>query len=153
MEGFLKRSETEIVKSEIAKQIYAVSHLVGSFQLRSGRISNEYFDKYQFEADPILLNAVVRQIDLIFIDADKPSNPEYLAWALKLSRRGSLIIADNVVRNGSVIEANSDDPSVQGVRRFNELLASEPGVSATAIQTVGNKGYDGFAIALVTSDN
>ncbi|MHC5830954.1 MAG: methyltransferase, partial [Nostoc sp.] len=60
---------------------------------------------------------------------------------------------DNVVRNGSVIEANSDDPSVQGVRRFNELLASEPRVSATAIQTVGNKGYDGFAIALVTSDN
>ncbi|MEH1806202.1 O-methyltransferase [Nostoc sp.] len=87
--------------------------------------------------------------DLIFIDADKPSNPEYFAWALKLSRRGSLIIADNVVRNGAVIDANSNDPSVQGVRRFNELLASEPRVSATAIQTVGSKGYDGFAIAIV----
>ncbi|MEH1921252.1 O-methyltransferase [Nostoc sp.] len=87
--------------------------------------------------------------DLIFIDADKPNNPEYFAWALKLSRRGSLIIADNVVRNGAVIDAASSDPSVQGVRRFNELLASEPRVNATAIQTVGSKGYDGFAIAIV----
>ncbi len=90
--------------------------------------------------------------DLIFIDADKPSNPEYFAWALKLSRRGSLIIADNVVRNGAVIDAASNDASVQGVRRFNELLASEPRVNATAIQTVGSKGYDGFAIAIVIAD-
>ncbi|MEH2064132.1 MAG: O-methyltransferase [Nostoc sp.] len=88
--------------------------------------------------------------DLIFIDADKPSNPDYLAWALKLSRRGSLIIADNVVRDGAVVNAASDDPSVQGVRRFNELLAAQGRVSATAIQTVGSKGYDGFALALVT---
>ena len=88
--------------------------------------------------------------DLIFIDADKPSNPDYLAWALELSRRGSLIIVDNVVRNGAVVDAASRDPSVQGVRRMNELLAAEPRVSATAIQTVGSKGYDGFAIALVT---
>ncbi|MEH1909120.1 MAG: O-methyltransferase [Nostoc sp.] len=90
--------------------------------------------------------------DLIFIDADKPNNPHYFAWALKLSRRGSLIIADNVVRNGAVIDQSSSDPSVQGVRRFNELLASEPRVCATAIQTVGSKGYDGFAIAIVTTD-
>ncbi|MEH2410565.1 O-methyltransferase [Nostoc sp.] len=90
--------------------------------------------------------------DLIFIDADKPNNPHYFAWALKLSRRGSLIIADNVVRNGAVIDQSSNDPSVQGVRRFNELLASETRVSATAIQTVGSKGYDGFAIAIVTTD-
>ncbi|MCW5317166.1 methyltransferase [Nostoc sp. KVJ3] len=90
--------------------------------------------------------------DLIFIDADKPNNPDYFRWALKLSRRGSLIIADNVVRNGAVVDATSSDPSVQGVRRFNELLASEPRVSATAIQTVGSKGYDGFAIAIVTVD-
>ncbi len=90
--------------------------------------------------------------DLIFIDADKPSNPDYLAWALKLSCRGSLIIADNVVRDGAVIEANSRDPKVQGVRRFSEMLGSEPRVEATAIQTVGSKGYDGFAIALVTSE-
>ncbi|MEH1965805.1 O-methyltransferase [Nostoc sp.] len=90
--------------------------------------------------------------DLIFIDADKPSNPDYLAWALKLCRRGSLIIADNVVRDGEVVNAASEDPSVQGVRRFNELLATERRVSATAIQTVGSKGYDGFALALVTTD-
>ncbi|OUL34050.1 methyltransferase [Nostoc sp. T09] len=91
--------------------------------------------------------------DLIFIDADKPNNPDYLAWGLKLSRRGSLIIADNVVRNGAVVDAISSDSSVQGIRRFNELLAAEPRVSATEIQTVGSKGYDGFAIALVTSDS
>jgi predicted O-methyltransferase YrrM len=87
--------------------------------------------------------------DLIFIDADKPSNPEYLRWALKLSRVGTLIIADNVVRNGAVIETNSSDPNVIGVRRFTELLGAEPRVSATAVQTVGSKGYDGFVIALV----
>jgi predicted O-methyltransferase YrrM len=90
--------------------------------------------------------------DLIFIDADKPNNPDYFAWVLELSRRGSLIIADNVVRNGAVVDAASRDPSVQGVRRFNELVAAEPRVSATTIQTVGSKGYDGFAIALVTAD-
>ncbi len=84
--------------------------------------------------------------DLIFIDADKPNNPEYLRWALKLSRRGTVIVADNVVRDGAVIDDESSDPSVDGVRRFNELLAAEARVSATAIQTVGSKGYDGFAI-------
>ena len=82
--------------------------------------------------------------DLIFIDADKPSNPEYFVWALKLSRKGTLIIADNVVRDGAVIIADGDDPSVVGIRRFNELVAAEPRVTATAIQTVGSKGYDGF---------
>jgi predicted O-methyltransferase YrrM len=91
--------------------------------------------------------------DLIFIDADKPGYPEYLPWALELSRRGSVIIADNVVRDGAVADEASGDPRVQGVRRFNELLAAEPGVTATLIQTVGSKGYDGFAIALVTADS
>jgi predicted O-methyltransferase YrrM len=90
--------------------------------------------------------------DLVFIDADKESYPEYLAWALKLTRRGSLIVADNVVRGGAVADPASADPRVRGVRRFNELLAAEPRVSATAIQTVGGKGYDGFALALVTAD-
>ena len=89
--------------------------------------------------------------DLVFIDADKRSNPEYLAWALELSRPGSLIVADNVVRQGAVADAGSADPSVRGVRRFVELLAAEPCVSATVIQTVGSKGYDGFAIALVVA--
>jgi predicted O-methyltransferase YrrM len=90
--------------------------------------------------------------DLIFIDADKPSYPDYFHWSLKLSRPGTLIVADNVVRNGAVIDPASADESVQGVRRFNELLAGEPRVSATAIQTVGSKGYDGFALAVVAND-
>jgi predicted O-methyltransferase YrrM len=90
--------------------------------------------------------------DLIFIDADKPGYPDYLAWALKLSRRGGLIIADNIVRNGEVADSASTDPGVQGIRRFIEMLAAEPRVSATAIQTVGSKGYDGFAMAVVISD-
>jgi len=90
--------------------------------------------------------------DLVFIDADKPSNPDYFAWALKLSHRGSLIIVDNVVRNGAVIDDANRDADIQGVRRLYEALAAEPRVSATAIQTVGSKGYDGFAIALVTAD-
>ncbi|WP_437819122.1 O-methyltransferase [Sorangium sp. So ce1078] len=90
--------------------------------------------------------------DLIFIDADKPSNPDYFAWALKLSRRGSVIVIDNVVRRGAVVDPESADPNVQGVRRLHELLAAERRVSATAIQTVGSKGYDGLAIALVTVD-
>jgi len=89
--------------------------------------------------------------DLIFIDADKSSNPDYFTWALKLSRTGRLIIIDNVVRNGAVIDASSTDPRVIGVRRLNELLASKKRITATAIQTVGSKGYDGFTIALVTS--
>jgi predicted O-methyltransferase YrrM len=90
--------------------------------------------------------------DLIFIDADKPGYPDYFTWALKLSRRGTLIIADNVVRKGAVADPASEDPMVQGVRRFTELVAAEPRVSATAIQTVGSKGYDGLAIALVIAD-
>ncbi len=90
--------------------------------------------------------------DVIFIDADKQSYPVYFTWALKLSHRGSLIIADNVVRNGAMIDGGNSDPGVQGVRRMNELVSAEPRVSATAIQTVGGKGYDGFMIALVTQD-
>jgi predicted O-methyltransferase YrrM len=87
--------------------------------------------------------------DLVFIDADKRSNPEYLDAALGLSRTGTVIVADNVVRAGALADAESDDPSVQGVRRFHELLAAEPRVSAVTTQTVGVKGYDGFTIALV----
>lgn len=87
--------------------------------------------------------------DLIFVDADKPSNPAYLGWALKLSRKGTLIVVDNVVRDGAVIDADSTDPAIQGTRRMFEMLAAEPRVSATALQVVGTKGYDGFAMALV----
>ncbi|MEX1140699.1 MAG: O-methyltransferase [Thermoleophilaceae bacterium] len=88
--------------------------------------------------------------DLIFIDADKPNNPGYLRGALELSRPGTAIVADNVVREGAVVEVDSDDPRVQGVRAFHELLAADPRIDATTIQTVGAKGYDGFTLALVT---
>jgi predicted O-methyltransferase YrrM len=90
--------------------------------------------------------------DLIFIDADKARIPEYFTLALQLSRRGSLIIVDNVVRSGAVIDAASADPDIQGIRRFNAMLAVEPRVSATALQTVGSKGHDGFAFVLVIAD-
>jgi predicted O-methyltransferase YrrM len=87
--------------------------------------------------------------DFIFIDADKENIPEYFTWSLKLARPGSMIIVDNVIRDGEVVNARSKDPSVKGVRRFNEMLKSETRVSATSIQTVGVKGYDGFTLALV----
>ena len=90
--------------------------------------------------------------DFVFIDADKANTPDYFTWALKLTRRGSVIIVDNVIRKGAVIDENSTDENVQGVRKFNTLLAAEPRVKATTIQTVGSKGYDGLAIALVVSD-
>lgn len=88
--------------------------------------------------------------DFIFIDADKPNNPAYFSWALQLSRTDTVIVVDNVVRKGAVIDASSEDPRVQGTRRFMESLAGEDRVSATALQTVGSKGYDGFVIAVVT---
>ena len=88
--------------------------------------------------------------DFIFIDADKPSYPEYLTWALTLSAPGSLIVADNVVRDGDIVNAGSDDPRVRAMRRFLRQLAGDPRVTATVIQTVGSKGYDGFALAIVT---
>jgi len=87
--------------------------------------------------------------DFIFIDADKPNNPHYLKWALELANAGALIIADNVVRNGEVIDDKSEDERVQGVRQFMELLQQNPRIEATAIQTVGIKGYDGFVLATV----
>jgi predicted O-methyltransferase YrrM len=89
--------------------------------------------------------------DLTFIHADKQNNAEYFRWALKLSRPGSLIVVDNVVREGAVVDADSRNAAVLGVRRLYELMAKEPRVAATAIQTVGVKGYDGFAIAQVLS--
>ena len=90
-----------------------------------------------------------KPFDLIFIDADKPSYPKYLKLSLKLARPGTVIVADNVVREGKVIDPESEDPNVQGAQRFTELLASDPRLSATVLQTVGSKGYDGFALAVV----
>jgi predicted O-methyltransferase YrrM len=89
--------------------------------------------------------------DLIFIDADKQSYPDYFGWALKLSRRGTLIVADNVVRDGAVADLDATDGAVLGARRLHELVGAEPRVTATTIQTVGNKGYDGLMLILVTA--
>lgn len=87
--------------------------------------------------------------DLVFIDADKPNNPHYLEWALTLSRPGTVIVGDNVVRGGAVIEPESTDANIRGVREFLRMIAAEPRLDATAIQTVGEKGWDGFALAVV----
>ena len=87
--------------------------------------------------------------DLIFIDADKTNTVPYFDWSLKLSRPGTVIVVDNVVRKGAVTDAKTTDKDVQGMRRFYDRLTNEPRIVATAIQTVGSKGYDGFAIALV----
>jgi len=89
--------------------------------------------------------------DLIFLDADKPNNPNYLDWAIKLSRPGTVIVADNVIRDGAVIDAETPDPHIKGTREFLEKLGRHPRLDATAVQTVGIKGYDGFAIAIVQS--
>ncbi|ATF13850.1 O-methyltransferase [Brevibacillus brevis X23] len=90
--------------------------------------------------------------DMIFIDADKKGNPDYFQWALKLSRKGTVIITDNVVRSGQVVDETSTDPNIVGVRQFTDLVAEEQRVSGTVVQTVGSKGYDGFAIMLVTGE-
>jgi predicted O-methyltransferase YrrM len=141
--GHLITLEAEPKHAEIARANIARAGLASVVEVRLGPA---------IETLPQLVAERRGPFDFIFIDADKPGYPDYFAWALKLSRRGSLIVADNVIRKGAVADAESADARVQGVRRFTELLAAEPRVSATVIQTVGVKGYDGFAIALVTSD-
>jgi len=101
------------------------------------------------ETLPELVAEGAGPFDLIFLDADKASYPDYLPWTLELSAPGTLIVADNLVRDGRVIDRANDEPSIVGRRRFTELLGAEPRVSATLIQTVGSKGYDGFALGLV----
>jgi predicted O-methyltransferase YrrM len=100
---------------------------------------------------PKLAEEVTEPFDLFFIDADKANNPHYFSWALRLSRPGSVIIVDNVVRDGGVLDAASQDPDIIGTRELFSVAAAEPSVQATAIQTVGSKGYDGFLFALVES--
>lgn len=90
--------------------------------------------------------------DLVFIDADKANIPAYFDWSLRLTKPGSVIVVDNVVRRGAILDASGSSAEVQGIRHFNELVASNPRVTATALQTVGSKGYDGFALVLVTSN-
>ena len=98
---------------------------------------------------PVLVSEQAGPFDLIFIDADKVNTGHYFQWSLKLSRPGTVIIVDNVVRKGAIADPSSEDPAVQAMREFLSMLGAEPRVSATAIQMVGAKGYDGFALALV----
>lgn len=101
------------------------------------------------ESLPKLAEERQEPFDLVFIDADKANNAHYVEWALRLTRPGSLIVLDNVVRGGRVTDAGSEDPSVRGTRAALELIATHPGLSGTAVQTVGTKGHDGFALARV----
>ncbi len=138
--GRLVTLELDPKHAEVARANFVRAGLADLIELRLGRA---------LDTLPGLAAEKRGPFDLIFIDADKVSIPEYFAWALKLSRPGTVIIVDNVVRKGAVVDATSSDPSVQGVRRFNQLLAAEKRVSATSLQTVGSKGYDGFTLAVV----
>lgn len=140
--GRLVTLEVDATHAKVARANLALAGFANIAQVRLGRAVDTL---------PELVREGAGPFDFIFIDADKPSNPEYFEWALKLSRRGTVIVVDNVVRKGAVANATSDDAAVQGVRRLNQMMATEPRVSATAIQTVGAKGYDGFAMALVVS--
>ncbi|HUA67082.1 MAG TPA: O-methyltransferase [Candidatus Saccharimonadales bacterium] len=138
--GKLITLESDPRHAEVARTNIARAGLADIVELRLGRA---------LDTLPRLAAEGCGPFDLIFIDADKPGTAYYFAWAFKLSRPGTLIIVDNVVRKGAVIDAMSDDQNVQGMRRFFDALAAEKRVSATVLQTVGSKGYDGFAIALV----
>lgn len=126
--------------AEIAQRNLVKARVADRVDLRIGPASDSLSALVGEETTPF---------DFIFVDADKAGYPDYIQWSLKLSRPGTLIIADNVVRDGKVIDPDSPDLNIQGVRRFTELVASEPRLSATVVQTVGSKGYDGFAIAVV----
>jgi predicted O-methyltransferase YrrM len=141
--GKLISLEVDPKHAEVARKNIARAGLSKVAEVRLGNA---------LETLPKLVTEGVGPFDLIFIDADKPSNPRYFAWAMKLSRKGTAIIVDNVVRDGAVVDARSRDESVQGVRKLNEVIAAEKRVIATTIQTVGIKGYDGFAMALVVAD-
>jgi len=141
--GRLITLEVNVQYAAVASANIARANLLNVVELRVGPA---------IDALPKLAQEGRGPFDLIFIDADKPSTPDYFLWALKLSHREGIIIVDNVIRKGALLDDESTDPDVQGMRRFIQLLGAERRVSATAIQTVGSKGYDGFAIALVTGD-
>lgn len=138
--GRLITLEAEPRHAEVARANIARAGLSDLVELRLGRA---------IDTLPALAAEGSPPFDLIFIDADKESYPEYFTWAVRLSRPGTLIVADNVVRKGAVSDPNTTDPMVQGIRRFNERVAADTRVSATAVQTVGSKGYDGFALIVV----
>ena len=138
--GRLVTLEAEPRHADVARANIARAGLADRVEVRVGRALDTL---PQLEADG------VGPFDLVFIDADKPSNPDYVEWALKITRTGSVIIVDNVVRDGAVADSASEDSAVLGVRRMNELIAADQRLTATAIQTVGSKGYDGILVALV----
>ncbi|MBI3504440.1 MAG: O-methyltransferase [Proteobacteria bacterium] len=141
-DGRLVTLEYDATHAEVARSNVARAGLAAIVEVRVGRA---------IDSLPQLVAEGAGPFDLIFIDADKVGYPGYLDWSLRLSRPGTMIIADNVVRDGAVADPASEDANVRAVRRYNELLAAEPRLSATIVQTVGSKGYDGLAIALVTS--
>jgi predicted O-methyltransferase YrrM len=134
--------ELDAKHAEVARGNIAAAGLAAQVDVRTGRA---------LDLLPVLEQERQEPFDLVFIDADKPSNPEYLAWALKLTHPGSVIICDNVVRDGRVTEQDSQDASIIGTRRLFDAIAAEPRLCATAIQTVGGKGYDGLAIMRVVA--
>lgn len=126
--------------AEVSRKNFVMAGLADVIELRLGNA---------LDSLPKLVEERRGPFDLIFIDADKTNIPAYFDWSLKLSRPGTVIVVDNIIRDGKVIDTDSKDPNIQGVRRFNERLATETRVSATEIQTVGEKGYDGFALLVV----
>ena len=139
-DGRIITIESEPKHAEVARENIVAAGFGEIVDVRLGRA---------LDVLPDIAAENVGPFDFSFIDADKPNIPQYFEWALRLSRSGSIIIVDNVIREGAVIDAESEDTSVQGVRRLNDLIAAEPRVTATTIQTVGSKGYDGFTIAVV----
>lgn len=138
--GRLVTLEADPKHAEVARASIVRAGLAGMVDIRLGK-ALDVLPKIEAEG--------VGPFDLVFIDADKPSTPEYFRWALKLSRPGTLIIADNVVRKGALADPASTDPNVVAMRHFHAVVSAEPRVSATTIQTVGSKGYDGFTLAVV----
>jgi predicted O-methyltransferase YrrM len=139
-DGRLITLEVSAKNADVARRNVARAGLGGKVEIRTGAALN---------ALPKIEAEGLGPFDFVFIDADKANNAAYLEWALRLSRPGTAILVDNVVREGEVVDAASRDPDVVGVRRMFELIAREPRLSATAIQTVGAKGWDGFALAVV----
>jgi predicted O-methyltransferase YrrM len=140
--GRLVTLEADSKHAEVARANIARAGLAGLVDVRVG---------LALDTLPQLAEQGNESFDLVFIDADKANIPAYFEWALRLTKPGSVIVVDNVVRRGAILDASSESPEVQGIRRFNELVASDPRVTATALQTVGSKGYDGFALVLVTN--
>lgn len=139
-DGRLITLEAEAKNAAVARANVAKAGLTERVDVRIGRA---------LETLPLIAAESKGPFDLIFIDADKHSNPDYFEWALTLSRSGTLIVIDNVVRDGRVLDAKSRDPDIIGVRRLFDIMANDRRVCASAMQTVGVKGYDGFALALV----